>query len=160
MYLLCIPHCCHHPCLSPRYFEAVPPPSQRLRRLPRKLMQAISTHTPIHRSNSWRVICCLFFSTNLSLVSFSMSVSCAGGIMCRNAWRGDMTTMMMTTTTRPAIYLTSEEEILGGFGGWGGEQTTDDTTMMMARNYYYYYYYYYCIIHNNQIGREDNYNGQ
>jgi hypothetical protein len=51
-------------------------------------------------------------------------------------------------------------EIHGGFGGRGGEQTTDDTTMMMARNYYYYYYYYYCIIHNNQIGREDNDNGQ
>ncbi len=53
-------------------------------------MLAISIHTPIHRSNSWRVISLFSFAANLALVSSNTSASCAGGIMWRNASRGNM----------------------------------------------------------------------
>ena len=70
--------------------EAVPPPSQSLPRLPRKFMLAISIHTPIHRSNSWRVNSFFFFVANLSFVNSNMRFSCSGGIMWTSAASGNM----------------------------------------------------------------------
>ena len=55
-------------------------------------MLAISIHTPIHRSNSWRVNSFFFFAANLSLVNSNMRSSCSGGIMWMNAASGDMST--------------------------------------------------------------------
>jgi hypothetical protein len=41
------------------------------------------------------------------LVSSSMSVSCAGGIMCRNAWRG----VMMLYTGLPVAILSQNRSL-------------------------------------------------
>ena len=53
-------------------------------------MLAISIHTPIHRSNSWRVNSFFFFAANLSFVNSNTRSSCSGGIMWTNAASGDM----------------------------------------------------------------------